>query len=74
MALQIEVEFGRMDDFTINDSACRAVTTSVGLSLILREEPNMVSFPHDDDSDGRFDIQFGTGSFQGRKFYGNNVN
>jgi hypothetical protein len=56
MALQIEVEFGRMGDFTINDSACRAVTTSVGLSLILREESNMVPFPYDNDSDGRFNI------------------
>lgn len=56
VALQIEVKFGRMGDLTINDSARRTVTTPVRISLVLREEPNMMSFADNNDGDGRFNI------------------
>jgi len=56
MALEIEVEFGRVGDLTINDRACWAVATPVRLPLVLREEPNVMSLADDDDGDGRFDV------------------
>ena len=56
VALQIEVKFGRVGDLTINDRARRTITTPVSLSLVLREEPNMMSFADNDDGDGRFDL------------------
>jgi hypothetical protein len=56
VALQIEVKFGRMGNLTINNSARRTITTPVCLSLVLREEPNMMSFADNDNGDGRFDL------------------
>ena len=68
MALEIKVELGGMGDLTINNRACRAVTTPVGLPRVLGKESNVMPFTDDDDGDCWVDFQLSAGSFQRRKF------
>jgi hypothetical protein len=43
--LKIEIEFGRMSNFTINDRPSRAVSTLVRVAFRLREESITISMP-----------------------------
>ena len=50
MALQVEVEFGRVNYVTVHDRASRAIPTFI--SPICRgEETNVMSFPNDNNGD-----------------------
>lgn len=67
MALQVEIELGRMSNLAINDSACRTVATLITVTFVGGEEssnslksesadlgsyrPNMVAFTNHNDGD-----------------------
>lgn len=48
MGLQKEIFVDWMDNHLVDDESCGTVSTSVPLTLVLREKANMVSFPDDD--------------------------
>jgi hypothetical protein len=50
-----------MRNLAVNHGSSRAVTTPVGISIVLWEEPNVVSFANNDDRYRRLDIEFLTG-------------
>jgi len=68
VALEIKVVLGWMGHFAINNSACRAVSTTVGILLLLGEEPDMMSFANHNNSYSGADFQFSTGISQCWKF------
>jgi hypothetical protein len=41
MTLEIEIELCWMGDFTIDNCSSWTISTSVGISFVLREEPDM---------------------------------
>jgi hypothetical protein len=63
MGLQVEVELDRMSDVRVDDGAGNAVARAVAFSLVLREEPNVMTFADHDDSDLRVDVQCPAGSY-----------
>jgi hypothetical protein len=63
MGLQVEVELDRMSDVRVDDGAGNAVARAVAFSLVLREEPNVMTFADHDDSDLRVDVQGLAGSY-----------
>lgn len=67
MALKIEVELGRVCNFAIDDGTRWTIATAVSLPWVLREESDMMAFADNDNCDGWFDVEFGTGGFECRK-------
>jgi len=64
VALQIEVKFGGMSNVAIDDSACWAVTTPIGVPMILWEKSNVMPLANDNDRDSGFDLEFVASSSQ----------
>lgn len=58
MALQVVVEFDRVDDIPVYDCACGAVAAPVAVPLGLGEEANVVTLADDNECDLRRDSQF----------------
>jgi hypothetical protein len=52
MALQVEIELGRVNDLGVNDSASRAISTSIR-DIWGWEETDMVAFSDNDYGDLR---------------------
>jgi len=50
VALQVKIEFGRVNHVTIHDGAGRAVPTPIR-DVAHREETNVMSFSNDNDGD-----------------------
>ena len=57
MALQVEIEFGRVNHVTIHDGAGWAIPAPIR-DVALREETNVMSFSNDNDGDLGIDSDF----------------
>ena len=55
VALQVEVELGRVRDVRVDDGAGRAVAGAAVAVLVLREEALVVALGHDDHRNLRVD-------------------
>jgi hypothetical protein len=60
---EIEVELDGVNDITVDNGAGDAVSASITLILLSREEANVVPLPNDNESDSRFHTQFSTGIY-----------
>ena len=62
VALEIEVELGRVRNFSVNDSSSSAIATAVrlGCFLVLREKSNVMSFANDNDGNLGLNTQLST--------------
>jgi hypothetical protein len=60
---EVEVKFDRVNDITVDNSAGDAISASVTLIFLSREEANVVPLPDNDESDSGFDTQFSTSTY-----------